>query len=66
MGKKKLDPAKVARLKPKKKCCKKRTRCLKCPVVVHKMQRLDLDSMSKKEARKALEAARVNPGRRGQ
>ncbi len=65
MGKKKADPAKVARLKPKKKCCKKRTRCLRCPVVVHKMQKLDFDAMSKKEARKALEAARVNPSRRG-
>lgn len=66
MGKKKPNPAKVARLKPKKKCCKKSTRCLKCPVVVHKMQKLDFDSMTKKQARKALEAARVNPARRGQ
>ncbi|MFT3661555.1 MAG: hypothetical protein QM809_09175 [Gordonia sp. (in: high G+C Gram-positive bacteria)] len=65
MGEKKPDPAKVAHLKPKRKCCKKRVRCLKCPVVVHKMKRLDLDSMSKKDARKALENARVNPGRRG-
>lgn len=61
----KPDPAKVARLKPKKKCCKKRTRCLRCPVVVHKMGKLDLADMSKKDARKALKKARINPTRAG-
>ncbi|MFZ2511645.1 MAG: hypothetical protein WAW85_11240 [Gordonia sp. (in: high G+C Gram-positive bacteria)] len=59
----KPDPAKVARLKPKKKCCKKKTRCLRCPVVVHRMQKLDLEHMSKKDARKALKQARKNPAR---
>lgn len=61
----KPDPAKVARRKPKKKCCKKQTRCLRCPVVVHKMRKLDLDQMSKKQARKALKKARLNPTREG-
>ena len=61
----KPDPAKVAHLTPKKKCCKKSTRCLRCPVVIHRMKKLDLDNMSKKEARKALKKARLNPAREG-
>ncbi|MFC0314280.1 hypothetical protein ACFQNE_07425 [Gordonia phosphorivorans] len=61
----KPDPAKVAHLKPKKKCCKKSTRCLRCPVVVHRMGKLDLEHMSKKQARKALKKARLNPACEG-
>lgn len=61
----KPDPVKVARLKPKKKCCKKKTRCLRCPVVVHKMNKLDLEAITPKQARKELKKARVNPARVG-
>ncbi|MGO3327262.1 hypothetical protein [Gordonia sp. (in: high G+C Gram-positive bacteria)] len=55
----KNDPARVARMKPKKKCCRKSTRCLRCPVVIHRMGKLDCDSMSKKQANKALKKARA-------
>ncbi|WP_165943034.1 hypothetical protein [Gordonia zhaorongruii] len=55
----KTDPAKVAKLKPKKKCCRKSTRCLRCPVVVHRMSKIDCDSMSKKKATKELKKARA-------
>ena len=57
MGKK--DPARVASMKPKKKCCRSSTRCLRCPVVIHRMGKLDCDSMSKKQAAKALKKARA-------
>lgn len=30
---------KLANAKPKAKCCRSKTRCLKCPVVIHKLQR---------------------------
>ncbi|GAA3957740.1 hypothetical protein [Gordonia caeni] len=61
----KPDPAKVVRLKPKKKCCKKKTRCLRCPVVIHRMKKLDLETMTPKQARKELKKARKNPARVG-
>ena len=46
-------------MKPKKKCCRKSTRCLRCPVVIHRMSKIDCDSMSKKKATKALKKARA-------
>lgn len=33
------DPFKLAEMTPKKKCCKSGTRCLRCPVVLHKLNR---------------------------
>ncbi|MFD5869173.1 hypothetical protein ACFWGD_11295 [Corynebacterium sp. NPDC060344] len=33
------DPFKLAGMTPKKKCCKSGTRCLRCPVVLHKLNR---------------------------
>ena len=33
------DPFKLATMTPKKKCCKSGTRCLRCPVVLHKLNR---------------------------
>ncbi|MFT3714521.1 MAG: hypothetical protein QM774_00845 [Gordonia sp. (in: high G+C Gram-positive bacteria)] len=58
MGKK-VKPEKVAHLKPKKKCCRKDTRCVRCPVVIKRMSKLDLESMNKKQAKKALKRARA-------
>ncbi|WP_169515231.1 hypothetical protein [Gordonia shandongensis] len=55
----KTEPAKVARLRPKKKCCQKSTRCLRCPVVIHRMKKIDCDGMTEKQARKALKKARA-------
>ncbi|MDL9935685.1 hypothetical protein QSJ18_02905 [Gordonia sp. ABSL1-1] len=54
----KVNPAKVGRLKPKKKCCRSSTRCVRCPVVVNRMRKLDVDDMSKKDLGKALKKAR--------
>ncbi|WP_185091017.1 hypothetical protein [Gordonia oryzae] len=53
------NPAKIADLKPKKKCCRSKTRCVRCPVVIARMRKLDVDSMSKKELGKALKKARA-------
>ena len=33
------DPFKLAEMTPKKKCCKSGTRGLRCPVVLHKLNR---------------------------
>ncbi|MFC3850151.1 hypothetical protein ACFORJ_08220 [Corynebacterium hansenii] len=33
------DPFRLAAMSPKKKCCKSGTRCLRCPVVLHKLNR---------------------------
>lgn len=32
-------PFKLAAMTPKKKCCKSGIRCLRCPVVLHKLNR---------------------------
>ena len=58
MGKK-IKAGKVAGLKPKKKCCRKKTRCVKCPVVIMRMKKVANDDLSKKELRKHLEKARA-------
>ncbi|WP_207840980.1 hypothetical protein [Williamsia soli] len=57
MGKKKAS--KVCGLKPKKKCCRSSTRCVRCPVVIHKMQKLSGQGLSEKELGKALKKVRA-------
>ena len=37
----KVKASKVSQLKPKKKCCRKKTRCIKCPVVIMRMKKLE-------------------------
>ncbi|GAB99343.1 hypothetical protein GONAM_08_01340 [Gordonia namibiensis NBRC 108229] len=55
----KVDATKVGSLKPKKKCCKSTKRCVRCPVVIHRMRKLDTSHMTKKELNKALKKARA-------
>ncbi|MDG3012734.1 hypothetical protein G4X40_21580 [Rhodococcus sp. D2-41] len=50
---------KVAGLTPKKKCCKSSPRCLRCPVVVHRMQKAATHDPSDKKLVKALKKARA-------
>ena len=59
MGKGKVKASKVSGLKPKKKCCRKKTRCLKCPVVIMRMKKLEGEDLSKKELEKRLKKARA-------
>lgn len=55
----KVKAKEVARLKPKKKCCRKKTRCVKCPVVIMRMQRLEAAGVTGKELKKGLKKARA-------
>ncbi len=61
MGKTKAH--KLVGTKPKKKCCRKKKRCLKCPVVIHRLNRMAADGASKKEMQRSLKAVRDNPNR---
>jgi hypothetical protein len=54
----KLKAKDIGRIKPKSKCCKKRTRCVKCPVVLHRLGKQDCGSMCKKDFQKVLDKAR--------
>ena len=57
MGKVKVK--KVSSLKPKKKCCRKGTRCIKCPVVIMRMKKAEAAGVTgKKDLLKALKKAR--------
>ncbi|KJF21568.1 UNVERIFIED_ORG: hypothetical protein FNL38_10258 [Nocardia globerula] len=55
----KVKPSKVSQLKPKKKCCRKKTRCVKCPVVIMRMRKLENNGASKKELKVGLKMARA-------
>ncbi|WP_305094363.1 hypothetical protein [Prescottella sp. R16] len=59
MGKGKVKASEVSGLKPKKKCCRKKTRCLKCPVVIMRMKKLEDQGATKKELKKGLKKARA-------
>ncbi|NKR46367.1 hypothetical protein [Prescottella equi] len=59
MGKGKVKASKISGLKPKKKCCRKKTRCLKCPVVIMRMRKLENEGATKKELKKGLKKARA-------
>jgi hypothetical protein len=55
----KVKAKQVSSLKPKKKCCRKKTRCLKCPVVIMRMKRLETAGCCGKELKKGLKKARA-------
>ncbi|MET8648287.1 MULTISPECIES: hypothetical protein [Nocardia] len=57
MGKVKAN--KVSSLKPKKKCCRKKTRCVKCPVVIMRMKKAEASGCCGKDLKKALKQARA-------
>ena len=42
----KVKTGKVSGLKPKKKCCRSKTRCIKCPVVIMRMKKLEDEGAS--------------------
>ncbi|MHA4848718.1 hypothetical protein L1080_004120 [Rhodococcus sp. MSC1_016] len=54
----KIKATEVSGLKPKKKCCRSKKRCLKCPVVIMRMRKLENEGASKKELKKGLVKAR--------
>ncbi|NMO02063.1 hypothetical protein HH308_12660 [Gordonia sp. TBRC 11910] len=55
----KISPAKFRSIKPKKKCCRSRKRCSKCPVVLHRLSKQHAEKMSPKEFAKAYKKARA-------
>ncbi|MBF6210830.1 hypothetical protein IU433_09930 [Nocardia puris] len=55
----KVKASKVSKLKPKKKCCRKKTRCLKCPVVIMRMKKQEAAGVKGKDLKKALKQARA-------
>ncbi|MEU6565053.1 hypothetical protein [Nocardia nova] len=56
----KVKAKEVAHLKPKKKCCRKTTRCLRCPFVVAKMRKHQAAGVKGKDLKKALKLARAS------
>ncbi len=55
----KVKASKVSSLKPKKKCCRKKTRCVKCPVVIMRMKKCEAAGICGKDLKKALKQARA-------
>lgn len=55
----KVKASRVAQLEPKKKCCRKKTRCVRCPVVIMRMKRLEHEGLGGKELAKRLKMARA-------
>ncbi len=53
-----LTAKKIKKITPKSKCCKKSTRCLTCPVVLHRLGKQDCESMCKRDFQKVLDTAR--------
>ncbi|WP_198036825.1 hypothetical protein [Nocardia sp. BMG51109] len=55
----KVKAKKVSGLRPKKKCCRKKTRCVKCPVVVMRMKKAEAAGVCGKDLEKYLKRARA-------
>ncbi|GGF26793.1 hypothetical protein [Williamsia phyllosphaerae] len=55
----KVTAATFTKVKPKKKCCRKSTRCAACPVVLHRLGKMDAHEFSNKQFTKALKKARA-------
>jgi hypothetical protein len=53
-----LKQSKLLELKPKKKCCRSKPRCKKCPVVVHHVRKAERNGIRGKELEKVFKRAR--------
>jgi hypothetical protein len=49
---------KYATAKPKKKCCRSKRRCKRCPLVLHKVQKAERNGLHGKELQKVFKRAR--------
>jgi len=58
-SKKKLTGADLIGGKVKKKCCRSRPRCKRCPVVALRLERAGAASLAGKALKKALKKARA-------
>lgn len=50
--------SKLTKLTPKKKCCRSKPRCKKCPLVLHKVRKAELSGIRGKELEKVFKRAR--------
>ena len=53
-----LKASKLRDIKPKKKCCRSKPRCKKCPLVLHKVRKAELMGIRGKELEKIYKRAR--------
>ncbi|MCV7192060.1 hypothetical protein [Mycolicibacterium brumae] len=53
-----MKTPKFARLKPKKKCCRSKPRCKRCPVVLHKVHKAQQAGASDKDLVRVFKSAR--------
>jgi hypothetical protein len=53
-----VKSTKFADLRPKKKCCRSKPRCKRCPVVVHMVRKAERNGLRGKELDKVFKRAR--------
>lgn len=53
-----VKPTDLTNLKPKKKCCRSKPRCKRCPLVLHKVHKAELTGIRGKELEKVFKRAR--------
>lgn len=53
-----MKSSKSAELRPKKKCCRSKPRCKRCPLVVHKVLKAEHMGIRGKELEKVYKRAR--------
>jgi hypothetical protein len=53
-----VNASKLAAAKPKKKCCRSKPRCKRCPVVVNKVRKAELNGIRGKDLEKVFKRAR--------
>lgn len=49
---------KFAKAKPKKKCCRSKPRCKRCPLVLHKVYKAERNGVRGKDLEKVFKRAR--------
>ena len=55
-----LKASKLLDLKPKKKCCRSKPRCKKCPVVVHQVRKAERHGIRGKDLVKVYERGQAD------
>jgi len=57
-GEREVKPSEFAAVKAKKKCCRSKPRCKRCPLVLHKVHKAELAGVRGKELDKVFKRAR--------
>jgi hypothetical protein len=53
-----MKSTKYAKTKPKTKCCRSTPRCKRCPLVLHKVRKAELNGIRGKQLEKVFKRAR--------